>query len=233
MRCCHVVLVVGILGVLAASELCGGENELTVQEKEQGWRLLFNGRDHAGWKCNNGEAVAAPIEDHALVPFQAGSYLIVYEKPFADFVLKCDVKWVDAECNSGVFFRVENIEDPVNTGFEVQVASGAGVSKHSFGAIYDLVPPSKPMGRPAGEWNQLEIRCQGAQISVQLNGQDVAHMNCDQFDQPGVCPDGEKHKYTLNGQPRAIQDFARTGYIGLQDHGHKVWYRNLKLRELP
>lgn len=166
------------------------------------------------------------------MPYQAGSYLIVYEKPFQDFVLKCDVKWADAQCNSGVFFRVEKLEDPVNTGFEVQVASGGGVSKHSFGAIYDLAASAKAVGRPVGEWNQLEIRCQGPQISVRLNGEDIAVLDCDKFSQPGVCPDGKPHKYQLDGKPRAIKDFVRSGYIGLQDHGHKVWYRNIKLLEL-
>ena len=33
----------------------GGENELTPQEKEQGWQLLFNGSDQKGWKCSNGK----------------------------------------------------------------------------------------------------------------------------------------------------------------------------------
>jgi hypothetical protein len=83
-----------------------------------------------------------------------------------------------------------------------------------------------------GQWNQLEIRCQGPGISVKLNGKDVARMNCDEFDEPGVCPDGARHKFQFNGQPRTVKDFARSGYIGLQDHGHKVWYRNIKVLEL-
>jgi hypothetical protein len=54
----------------------------------------------------------------------------------------------------------------------------------------------------------------------------------DQFDKPGFAPDGEKHKYKLDGQPRAVKDFARSGYLGFQDHGQKVWYKNVKLFEL-
>jgi hypothetical protein len=232
MRFGCLLLLAGLLGGWAVSAAVAGENELTPQENEQGWQLLFNGSDHTGWKCSNGKPVAAPIEDGSLVPFEAGSYLIVYDKPFADFVLKCDVKWDDPQCNSGVFFRVEKLDDPVNTGFEVQVAAGRGVGKHALGAIYDLVATKKFEGKATGQWNQLEIRCQGPAISVKLNGQDVASMNCDEFDKPGVCPDGAKHKFQLNGQPRAVKDFARSGYIGLQDHGHKVWYRNIKVLEL-
>ena len=44
--------------------------------------------------------------------------------------------------------------------------------------------------------------------------------------------DGQKHKYKLKGEPRAVKDFARKGYLGFQDHGHKVWYKNVKIREL-
>lgn len=222
------VVLSGWLAVTAGA----GENELTPEEQAQGWQLLFNGADLTGWKCSDGKPVSTPIEDGSLVPYQAGSYLIVYDKPFADFVLKCDVRWEDPRCNSGVFFRVENLADPVNTGFEVQVAAGRGVSKHAFGAIYDLVPTTRFAGRENGEWNQLEIRCHGPEISVKLNGIDVARMNCDEFDKPGVCPDGAKHKFELNHQPRAIKEFARAGYLGFQDHGHKVWYRNVKLLEL-
>lgn len=122
--------------------------------------------------------------------------------------------------------------DPVNTGFEIQVMSGTKVGKHEFGAIYDLVPNKKSVGNDIGKWNSIEIMCRGPNISVKVNGEEVSTMNCDQFDQPGVCPDGEKHKYKLNGKPRAVKDFARKGYLGFQDHGHKVWYKNVKLLEL-
>ena len=43
---------------------------------------------------------------------------------------------------------------------------------------------------------------------------------------------GAWHKFKLNGKPRAVKDFARSGYLGFQDHGHKVWYKNVKLLEL-
>ncbi len=208
------------------------ENELTAQEKAAGWQLLFNGRDHTGWKCDNGKPIATPVEDGCVVPFESGGYVIIYEKPFGDFVLKCDVRWEDPHCNSGVFYRVENPLDPVNTGFEIQVAGGKGIGKHAFGAIYDLVATKENAGRETGQWNSLEIRCEGPLMTVTLNGKEVARLDCDQFDRPGVCPDGEPHKYQLDGKPRAVKDFARAGYLGFQDHGHKVWYRNVKLLQL-
>ena len=227
-----------LLGILIAclvassSPAWGGLNELTPQEKEEGWQLLFNGINLEGWKCNNGKPIATSIEDSSLLPFKSGGYVIIYEKPFGDFVLKCDVKWDAPRCNSGIFFRIEDPKNPVHTGFEIQVASGSDVGKHSFGAIYDLTATSQNAGKPTGEWNTVEIRCKGPEISVKVNGKTVASMNCDEFDKPGLCPDGNKHKFKLQGEPRAVKDFARVGYLGFQDHGQKVLYRNVKLLEL-
>lgn len=218
-----------MLLLLAAGVARAADNELTDAEKADGWQLLFNGRDLSGWRCNNDKPIATKVEDGALVPYQSGGYLILHEGKVADFILKCDVRFEDPHCNSGIFFRVADPRDPVNTSFEVQVMAGRGTGKHDMGAIYDLVAPTKAAGLETGKWNAVEIRCQGPKIDVQLNGQPVSSINCDEFDKPGVCPDGKKHKFTLNGKPRAVKDFARSGYVGFQDHGHKVWYKNVKL----
>ncbi len=218
--------------LLFASSVFAGDNELTDQEKQAGWQLLFNGKDLTGWRCNNGKSIATPIERGSLVPYKSGSYLIMYDKPFDNFVLKCDVRWEDPHCNSGIFVRVEDRRNPVHTGFEIQVMNGTNIGKHEFGAIYDLVATTKYAGKKIGEWNTVEIRCDGPYLNVKVNGKQVAAMNCDHFDQPGVCPDGQRHKYKLHGKPRAIKDFARAGYLGFQDHGHKVWYKNIKLLKL-
>ena len=207
------------------------DNQLSDEEKQASWQLLFNGQDHTGWKCNNGKPIATAVEQGSLVPFKAGGYLIIHEKQFGDFVLKCDVKWESERCNSGIFFRVEDPQDPVNTGFEIQVGSGKGLGKHQFGAVYDLAANTHSAGNETGQWNTVEIQCQGPTIRVQVNGQQVCAMNCDDYDKPGLCPDGQPHKFKLNGQSRTVKDFARVGYLGFQDHGHKVWYKNVKLIE--
>ncbi len=214
------------------STLLASDNQLTEEEKKAGWILLFNGQDHTGWRCNNGKPIATPVEDGALVPYKSGGYVIIHDKQFGDFILKCDVKWEVRRCNSGIFFRIEDPHNPVHTGFEIQVMSGTGTGKHQFGAIYDLVSTTKNTGYDRGEWNTVEIQCKGADLRVRVNGEEVCQMDCDEFDKPGVCPDGEPHKYKLDGKPRTIKDFARVGYLGLQDHGQKVWYKNVKLLEL-
>ena len=172
--------------VLAQLDPAGGktervaDNELSPAEKTGGWRLLFNGQDLDGWQCNNGKPIATPIEDGSLVPFKAGGYLIVHKDVFGDFRLQCDVKLSSEQCNSGVFVRVGDLLKPVQTGLEMQVAKG-GTGLHDFGAIYDLVPPSHNAAKAPGEWNHVEITCRGPLISVVINGQNVARMNCDEY----------------------------------------------------
>ena len=85
---------------------CAADNELTPEEKTEGWQLLFNGRDHTGWICNTGKPIATPVDDGCLLPYKSGGYIIMYDKKFGDFILKCDVKMGDKDCNSGIFFRV-------------------------------------------------------------------------------------------------------------------------------
>lgn len=217
-----------LIAMACVADVRAADNELTAKEQDDGWILLFNGRDLGGWKNNDGTPVAAKIEDGAINVHGTGGYLLVYDQPFGDFVLKCDVKMSPAECNSGVFFRTSDLADPVNSGFEVQVYDGDSDALHDFGAIYDLVAASKKATKSPGEWNALEIRCEGPRITVQVNGEEVAKLDCDELDKPGLRGDGTPHKFA----GKAIKDFARSGYLGLQDHGHDVWYKNIKLNEL-
>jgi Domain of Unknown Function (DUF1080) len=213
------------LAAVCAQPALAADNELTPQEKADGWELLFNGKDYSGWRCNNGRKIASKIEDNSLVPYRSGGYLIIYEKEFGDFVVTCDVK-MEKICNSGVFVRVGNPKDPVQTGFEVQVASEIGTGKHDFGAIYDLLGP-KTVPHLSPEWNTITVTCKGPHISAAVNGETVAEINCDEWTTPHRGPDGSRNKFST-----AIKDFPRRGYIGLQDHGHKVWFKNVKIREL-
>lgn len=216
---CAALAVAGVRPVAAA------DNQLTPAEKAEGWQLLFNGKDYTGWKCNNDVPIASTIENDSLVPHKSGGYLIIYDKPFGDFILSCDVK-MDTECNSGVFFRVGKPRDPVQTGFEVQVASEVGTGKHDFGALYDLVGPKKKPQLSA-DWNNIKITCKGPHISAAVNGETLFEINCDEWTEPHRSLDGQKNKFRM-----AVKDFPRKGYLGFQDHGHKVWFKNVKLLEL-
>ncbi len=150
------------------------------------------------------------------------------EREYGDFVLDLDFK-VQPGTNSGVFVRTSDVMDPVQTGIEIQVGSvapGRPMGKGSVGGIYDLVAPRRNALKP-DDWNHYTITCDGPRITVVLNGETVSEMNLDQWTEAGKNPDGTRNKFT-----RALRDFARSGYVGLQDHGSPVWYRNVQIKPL-
>ncbi len=225
----------GIALMFAAGTVIAADNELTDKEKTEGWQLLFDGKTLDGWSCNNGKEARSKIEDGCLVPYKSGGYILIYDKKqFGDFVFSCDVK-MGEKCNSGIFYRMEQPKDPVNKGFEVQVMTGKGTGMHDFGAIYDLAKITKNNAKGPGQWNNVVITCDGPKMKVEVNGEVVCQLNCDEFTEPKKRPDGSTFKFNNkgpDGKVRALKDFARKGYLGVQDHGHPVWYKNIKIKEL-
>jgi hypothetical protein len=226
MRVCTIATVLVVL-MLIDRVARAADNELTAEEQTGGWLLLFDGRSLEGWKNNDGTPVHAKIEDGAINVHGTGGYLLVYEKPFGDFILKCDVKMDQPFCNSGIFLRTGELKNPVQSSIEAQIVTDLAPDVNSFGAIYDLVAPSKNASRGAGQWDAFEIRCDGPRIEVTINGEQVASINCEEWGEPGQRPDGSSHKFR-----KAIRDFPRKGHLGLQDHGYNVWFKNIKLKEL-
>ena len=220
-----------LVAALGATALRAADNALTTAEQNQGYTLLFDGKDTAGWLLKGEKPLPSTcVQDGALNPHFPNSGGLVYTRAvYGNFVLSCDFK-VSKGCNSGIFIRTDNPKDPVQTGIEIQVFDSAGKekpSKHDSGAIYDLVAPMKNPMKPAGEWNHIEITCDKNKIKVVLNGEAIAEMDLDQWSEAGKNPDGSKNKFT-----KALKDFARDGQLGFQDHGQPCWYKNIKLKKL-
>ena len=188
-----------------------------------GWATLFNGKDLTGWTDAAGGASKWLVADGTMSG-QKGSGDIWTKARYGNFVLELEFKTTG---NSGVFFRTDNPKDPVQTGIEIQVDNPGGPDKHSVGAIYDLVPPSKNAGKK-DDWNKYVITASGSMVTVELNGEKVAAMDLEKWTEAGKNPDGSGNKYK-----KALKDWKREGHIGFQDHGNKVWYRNVKIRPLP
>jgi hypothetical protein len=207
------------------------DNELTEQEKRDGWLLLFDGKTLAGWMTSAGKPSRRPVEDGCLNPHRSGHYMLVHEKQWGDFVLAVDFK-LSKRCNSGIFLRTFSLtprpgKDVGFNGLEVALDDTTGAGYHDTGAIYDLVKPKKNAMRPAGEWNRLVLTCDRNRIAVELNGEAVTAMDLDQFPEPYKRPDGTRHKFDV-----AYRDHPRQGYLGFQDHGGDCWFKNVKLRPL-
>jgi hypothetical protein len=209
------------IALLAASAILNGQTPAAAQPAAAvtgEWSPLFNGKDLTGWMNAAGADSKWRIEDGALTGH------IWTKARFGNFVLELEFKTTG---NSGVFIRTDEPKSCVQTGIEIQVENPGGPDRHSVGAIYDLVAPSKNAAK-ADEWNKYVITAKDALITVQLNGELVSSIDLDQWTQAGKNPDGSGNKFK-----RPLKDWKRNGHIGLQDHGAKVFYRNLRIKPLP
>jgi hypothetical protein len=191
---------------------------------EKGWQDLFNGKDLSGWQNASGGQPSAGwvVEDGAVVR-KPGAGMIWTKDRFGDFVLDLEFR---TEGNSGVFIRTDNPKDCVQTGIEMQVdRPRKSPTKHSCGAAYDLLAPSKSMAKEG--WNHAVIKAVDNKITIQLNGEQIIDMDLNRWTEPQKNPDGSRNKFRT-----ALKDFKREGHIGLQDHGATVAYRNIKIKPL-
>jgi hypothetical protein len=206
-------------------------NQLTPDERAAGWQLLFDGKsiDHwrgyrkqtlpQGWRVVDGEITRVD---------SAGD--IVTTDQYRDFELS--LEWKVAEGgNSGIFWRVsEDQEYPWESGPEMQVLDDA---RHpdgrspltSAGSLYGLYPSRGGVVHPAGEWNAVRILVQGKHVEYWLNGVKLVDAEIGSADWNARV---SKSKFAT--MPRYARNPA--GYIGLQDHGDRVAFRNIKIRVL-
>ena len=213
---------------------------LTEEEQKDGWQLLFDGLSTDKWHSYGGKPVgnAWTISGGAL-HFDGSQKKdtiaqdIVSNEEFENFHLKLEWK-VDSNGNSGIMFYV-NEDTAINkkpywTGPEMQVLDNAGhpdakILKHRAGDLYDLISSSKETVKPALEWNQAEIKSVNGKLDFYLNGENVVSTQ--------MWDDNWK-KMIAASKFRQWPGFGtyKKGKICLQDHGDKVWFRNIKIKKL-
>ncbi len=169
------------------------------------------------------------VDDGAILCLAEGGGYLRTAKRFEDFEVELEFRY-EPGTNSGIFFRWSDLKDPLHTGLEIQILDTYGqerLDRHSCGALYDLVAPETDATRPAGEWNQAALLCKGPFIEFELNGKRVLEVDIDQWEVPGRNPDGSGNKFK-----HAWAEMPRKGYLGLQDHGGRIWFRHIRLREM-
>lgn len=206
-------------------------NTLTPAEKSEGWKLLFDGTSLKGWrgfqkkKAPSGWAVV----DGAITRVAEAGDLIT-EKQYQDFELSLD--WNISEGgNSGIMFRVtEGSEATYETGPEMQVLDDARhADGHnrltSAGSAYGLYAAPAGIVKPAGEWNHVRLIVHGKHVEQWLNGTKVVEYELQSPDWEAKVAASKFKQWPGYGR-------APKGYIALQDHGDRVAYRSIKIREI-
>lgn len=209
-------------------------NALTEAERAAGWRLLFDGTSFDGWRGYRSDSMPSSwtIEQGALHLRwdTSASATIVTTERYDHFELRLEWR-IAAGGNSGIMYRVtEAAEAPYRTGPEYQlldnrVLDDAGEPRRQAGSLYGLYAPSEDVTRPVGQYNRARIVVRGDHVEHWLNGKKLleAEIGSDRWE--------NRVAGTKFAEYPAFAE-AKTGYIALQDHGHRVWFRDIKLRPL-
>ena len=220
-------------------------NSLSQAEVEDGWILLFDGKTTDGWRGYKKDhfPTAWKLVDGSIHCMGSGRGEagakdggdIIYDKEFQNFTLSLEWK-ISEGGNSGIFYLGQEELDYIwKTAPEMQVLDNdkhpdAKLGKdgnRQAGSLYDLIPAKPQNAKPVGEWNQVEITVYKGTVVHKQNGVNVVeyHLWTPEWNElvagskfPGLNPDWA--------------DVASKGYIGLQDHGDDVWFRNIKIKEL-
>ncbi len=223
-------------------------NALTSEEEEDGWLLLFNGQDFDGWRGYGRQDVpgAWSIDDNAIKINGSGEGEagakdggdIVYDNQFKNFELHFEWK-VAKGANSGIFYLGQEVDgQPIwKSSPEYQILDNENHLDARLGkdgnrmsaSLYDMIPAEPQNSKPFGEWNTGAIIVYKGTVVHMQNDEVVLeyHLWTPEWEQ---LIDNSKFK----GWEEMINAGGeeRQGYIGLQDHGDDVWFRNIKLKEM-
>ena len=210
------------------------------QPEDNDWEVLFDGSNLDKWHAYNGQAPTQwKIVDDALVFTPAenreGTENLVTNEKYTSFVLTLD--WMISEGgNSGIMWAVEEnpeYHEPYYTGPEIQILDDerhpdakAGTT-HRSGALYDMIAAPEGVVNPAGEWNSYEITIDYTNNEgiIVMNGEEVVTFPVKGEEWKGMVGDSKFADWEACGK-------AETGLLALQDHGHQVSFKNIKIKKL-
>ena len=209
-------------------------NELTGQEFENGWKLLWDGETGTGWRSLSGDTFPESgwvIENGELRIEGEGGSIVTTEK-YSNFELIVDFKYSEGG-NSGIKYFIDgDIESGTgyNLGCEYQILDGRSnpdriILSHTIGGLYDIIEPISPRDNGAGMWNRARIVVKGNSVEHWLNNQMTVKY------ERGT---DEWREMVANSKFKGVEGFgeAESGRILLQDHNTVVSFRSIKIKEL-
>lgn len=205
-------------------------NTLSRREVGEGWKLLFDGKSLDNWRVyRKPDAKGWTVKDGAIYLEKSGSGDLMTREKYGNFEFVIDWK-IETGNNSGIIYRVteEGGGPSYNSGPEMQVMNhkaGEKLGKNAGGSLYDMFAPTTSNQKPADQWNTYKVVCNGKHIEHWVNGTKVVdcEIGSDDWNQRLAA---SKWKTTKLFASQA------SGHIALQDHGSKIYFRNVKIKVL-
>ncbi len=226
-------------------------NRLSDDERRAGWKLLWDGRTAAGWKAAKGSGFPAKgwAMANGLLTVEGANGAestnggdIVTTRDYKNFELSVDFR-LNEGANSGIKYFVDSAlskGEGSAIGLEYQLLDDARHpdakrgrdGNRTLGSLYDLIParnlsdPDSPGKRinPPGEWNRAVIVSRGHHVEHWLNGFKVVEYERGSPAFRALVAQSKYAKWPSFGE--RVQ-----GPILLQDHGDRVDFRSIKIRE--
>lgn len=227
------VLFVCVITSLTVSALASPINNLSENEKKEGWKLLFNGKTLDGWKTFQGKDISGwkvidGVLNNSGVGSDHGGDIVTKEK-FQNFELTIEWK-IASKSNSGIFYHVnEKIGKAIyESGPEYQILDDIGWpdklhNDQYSGADYGMHAPQNAVVKDINDWNQTRIIVNGTHVQHYLNGVKVVDYQLWDADWKVVKEKGKWKDFPYYGM-------AKKGNLGLQDHGGLAQFRNIKIK---
>ena len=216
-------------------------------EKMQGWRGY--GKDHipSRWTVEDGCIKFAGTGGGEAQTGEGGDLLFAHK--FKNFILEMEWK-VSKGGNSGIFYLAQEVKDaegkwqPIYISApECQVLDNVNHPDAMLGkdgnrqssSLYDMIPAKPQNSNPAEEWNKVRIMVYKGTVVHTQNGENVVeyHLWTPQWTEML-----QASKFSAERWPIGFELLNncggenREGYIGIQDHGDDVWYRNIRVKVL-
>lgn len=222
---------------------CSKTGKSKTSEKDN-WVTIFDGKTFTGWRGYNKSTFPErgwEAKDGILHCIGSGAGEaggggdIIYDRKLGNFELSLEWK-ISEGGNSGIFILGQEIpNEPIyKSAPEMQVLDNdrhpdakLGVNgNRKAGSLYDLLPAVPQNAKAVGEWNTVNILCYQGTVVYNQNGANVVefHLWTDEWKKMCANSKFKDWEWFINT--------AREGYIGLQDHGNDVWFRNIKIRIL-
>jgi hypothetical protein len=222
------VLIGLALAALAAGAAQAADNSLTPAEQKAGWKLLFDGKDMAGWQGFKGEPHPGwTVKDGVLSPQGKASKDIVSDGRFENFELAFDWK-IAPKGNSGVMYHVLDQGDETYwSGPEYQLLDNAHGEKppQQAGSLFALYPPSQDVTKPVGQFNHSRIVVDHGRVQHWMNGVKVTEYDLNSADFKARVAASKFKAWPIYAT-------GKTGRIALQNHGDWVGFKDIKIRVL-